>query len=441
VGDQPQSTILRQPEGDSRDLVVRVVAGRIFKRSPRQRELLEYLAARAFAVPPEETHEQDIGMAVFGRPAGYDTSQDNIVRVHASELRKKLEEYFKTDGRDERLILEIPRGGYTLQVRTRPPEIDAAPVPLPPPAQPVATGRRWTLAHSLSLAVVILAVACLYLVARDIQIHRAATAPVVQANPLWRQFFGGSGEADVIVADSCLSLFTDMVGAPIHLQEYVNRSYLLGSIGSEKDPERRRALELVMTRRYTSMADVLTVQRISSQCALDRKAVSVYFARDYPTQRLSSMNVIMLGSKRSNPWVEAFEPKMNFRLEYDGGSGDNRVVNLHPRPGESPSYTIAGGTQDPSESLAIIAYVPNAAGTHAAIVLAGTGLQGTTAAGEAFVSASFQKIADALPRSPGGRVPYFEALLRTESVGSAVQNFSVAAVRLIDGGPTTHASH
>ncbi len=40
-------------------------------------------------------------------------SQDNIVRVNATELRKRLESYFATDGADEVCVLEIPRGGYS----------------------------------------------------------------------------------------------------------------------------------------------------------------------------------------------------------------------------------------------------------------------------------------------------------------------------------------
>jgi hypothetical protein len=177
---------------------------------------------------------------------------------------------------------------------------------------------------------------------------------------------------------------------------------------------------------------VLTVQRITSLSALDHKSVSIYFARDYPSQRLRSMNVILLGSKRSNPWVEAFEEKMNFRMEYDAATGDNRVLNLHPKAGETASFMVPGRTIDPSESLAIIAYLPSSEGNGAALILAGTGLQGTTAAGEAFVSPKFQKVADALPKTPSGRLPYFEALLNTHAIGSTVQSFSVLATRVLD---------
>ena len=416
-----------------RELVERVKASRVFRRSARQRELLDFLADRALSNPLREAHEQEIGISVFGRQADYDTSQDNIVRVHVSELRKKLEQYFETEGKDEAHVLEVPRGAYALVVR---PRAGVPAVPAEPPAAPKVRKTRAAV-RVLALACALLGALCGYLAWRNHELGRAvAAAPPVQTNPLWRQFFAGNRDTDLIVADSCISLFTDMVNAPVSLQDYINRNYLLGTIGAERDAGKRRELQLLMSRRYTSMADVLTVQRISYQGALDQKNVSIYFARDYPSQRLRSMNVILLGSKRSNPWVEAFEQKMNFRMEYDQTSGDNRVRNLHPRPGETASYVVPGGTHDPRESLAVIAYLPNAGGTGSAVILEGTGLPSTMAAGEAFVSNGFQKIAQALPMPAGSRVPYFEALLRTDAVGASVVSFSVLATRPIN--PANH---
>ncbi len=70
------------------------------------------LVARMVVDHVEEVHEQEVGHKVFGRTPGYDTAADNIVRVHASMLRKRLELYFASEGRDEPLILEIPKGNY-----------------------------------------------------------------------------------------------------------------------------------------------------------------------------------------------------------------------------------------------------------------------------------------------------------------------------------------
>jgi hypothetical protein len=111
---------------------------------------------------------------------------------------------------------------------------------------------------------------------------------------------------------------------------------------------------------------------------------------------------------------------------------NNLVRNLRPASAEPASYSVPGGVNDPKESLAIIAYLPSAQGTAEAIILSGTGVQGTTAAGEAFVSSGqWPKLQRALPPSSSGRIPYFEALLKTDAVGATVQSFELISLHLV----------
>ena len=84
----------------------------IVSRSARLRDFLLYVGMQSLKDGCPEIHEQEIGAKVFGRPLTYDRSQDNIVRVNATELRKRIESYFATEGAAEPLILEIPHGGY-----------------------------------------------------------------------------------------------------------------------------------------------------------------------------------------------------------------------------------------------------------------------------------------------------------------------------------------
>lgn len=70
---------------DARSLLVeRVAASRHIKRSAGLRDMLLYLTERVLEGEGGESHEQEVGHKVFGRSANYDTSADNIVRVHAS---------------------------------------------------------------------------------------------------------------------------------------------------------------------------------------------------------------------------------------------------------------------------------------------------------------------------------------------------------------------
>src|ERR1700687_3490350 len=93
-------------------LVQRIVSSPPFQKSVRLRELLEYVAKRTIHGHAQELSEQHIGNALFQKPSGYSSLEDSSVRVHIRQLRLKLHEYFDEEGRDEPLVLTIPKGGY-----------------------------------------------------------------------------------------------------------------------------------------------------------------------------------------------------------------------------------------------------------------------------------------------------------------------------------------
>src|SRR5712691_9324755 len=129
-----------------RALVERIKASSELNRSPRLRQLFEYLCAQSLAAPGLPVSEERIGIEVFGRPVGYDTGADTIVRVQVSQLRRKLDHYFLSEGLAEPVIVELPKRSYTPVFRLREqPAIEAAP---------------WTW-PSRRVVVTILAAACL----------------------------------------------------------------------------------------------------------------------------------------------------------------------------------------------------------------------------------------------------------------------------------------
>jgi hypothetical protein len=100
--------------GDPRWMLVqRIVAIQSFRRSTLLTNFLLFVCDRHLSGRTSEINEKQIGSHVFGRMEGYNASDDNIVRNYARTLRKRLEDFFATEeGRNEELILHIPRGGY-----------------------------------------------------------------------------------------------------------------------------------------------------------------------------------------------------------------------------------------------------------------------------------------------------------------------------------------
>ena len=112
-------------------LIERVVSSSHFRGSLRLREFLLYIAECALKETPEAATEQQIGVHVFHRPPGYNSSEDSIVRTHARLLRQKLAEFFATEGAAEPTIIEVPKGHYLPTFRLRQSEPPPAPFPLP----------------------------------------------------------------------------------------------------------------------------------------------------------------------------------------------------------------------------------------------------------------------------------------------------------------------
>src|SRR5690349_14934941 len=82
-------------------------------------KLLRYLAEHSLDHPGIALKEYQIATEVLGRPAGFDPQSDSTVRVQAGRLRVKLTEYYAHEGVDDPIVVEIPRGSYTLTFHLR----------------------------------------------------------------------------------------------------------------------------------------------------------------------------------------------------------------------------------------------------------------------------------------------------------------------------------
>src|SRR5712692_398732 len=109
-----------------------VLGSAVFARSPRLARLLNYLCTKYFEGEVDQIKEYNIAIEVLDRPESFDPAQDAIARVEVHRLRKKLREYYETDGSDHALRIVIPTGRY-------------APVFVPAPAAEDVDGQVPTL--------------------------------------------------------------------------------------------------------------------------------------------------------------------------------------------------------------------------------------------------------------------------------------------------------
>jgi hypothetical protein len=430
VGGTRSTGISEELRGMVTEELSHVLVSESFRNSKQAEKLLRYLVSHSLDEDEEGLRERAIGEKVFGREPKYDSNSDSIVRVWANHLRKRLAQYYLAEGSNSGLRFAIRPGSYRVEFHSQVREMPA-PVPLQTVAvevktrEPVAPVRPWPWALAMAYTVTaVLALGCGWLTFQNSQLRSRLHEPKVQAplNLLWSRMFGGKQATQIVLADSNLSLFQDLLGKPVTLQDYVRHSYLLMGPGNQK------ALSLLMMRRYTSLADVDVLQRTLLLQEAESGRLEVIFARDFSPDDLKTRNVILVGSRRANPWVEPFEAQMNFRFDYSGSGGMAAIVNTQPKAGERARYFNTGPVEEIKESYGLLAFQPNLAHTGNAVIIAGLGMEGTLAAGELATNSDLFKQVVSLLGSRG-ELPYFEVLLKAEMVGSSVHGFKIVAWR------------
>ena len=95
-----------------RQQLERVLGSAGFTRNERLSRFLRYVVEQSLEGRDSEIKESVIAVEVFGRNGDYDPKVDSIVRTEASRLRARLTEYYSGEGRNDPVVVELPKGGY-----------------------------------------------------------------------------------------------------------------------------------------------------------------------------------------------------------------------------------------------------------------------------------------------------------------------------------------
>jgi hypothetical protein len=425
-------------------LVERVAASSQLKRATRLRDLLLFVGRRHLKEGCDQIHEQVIGVEVFDRSATYDTNVDNIVRANVSELRKRVDAYFEGEGRDETLIMEIPRGSYVPVFRYRPAAQEiAAEFEVPATTQTDKTDTLISGATSISfrrgwsrsgiaagLAILILSSACLGLWIQNRAMQRSLDAterafypwkqePTVAA--FWSTFLDSTQDTDVIVPDASFSQIQYYSQTSIPLEKYIDRSYINQLESQDLNPDVRTLLNSFSSLNFVTLSAIKMAQNILALDPLGKK-MHMYFSREYIPAFIDRDNVILLGDPRSNPWVQLLESRLNFSVDRENGHL-GPVINHAPAPGEQASYISAD-----SVGYCVVAYLPNPGHSGKFLLIQGTSPAATQAA--EFFLLSESQLSRFRRKLNVVKFPYFEVLLKTSQVTGTPLTATVEAYRL-----------
>ena len=429
-------------------LACRVAASRRLAKSERLPKFLLYICEQYLTGAAHEITEQRIGTQIFNRAADYNPGEDNIVRSYARLLRKRLDEYFEDEGREESMRIMIPRGAYIpvfqpgairapsdpapFQLEAdRPAEPELSPSSLPnstPPKEDVpgsALWARWrigSLGLGLGLSMGLLIALAMRPAAPSTRVEKQS-GPV---HPVWAQLFEPNRNTLIVPPDSGLGILENLTKHLVTLDEYASAAFLSDmKLPAGMDLENFNDLR---RQRYTSVVALDIASSLTRLPEFIANRSQIRYARSITTGDIRNSNVILLGSIHTNPWVSLFEEKLNFRLEYTPKVDQSFVINQQPLGNEQKKY-LNGSDTPIKYTYGTIAYLPSLDGAGHALIIQGLSMAGTQAAAQILFNPTAMKPILEKASLPDGSLKSFEALIETSSIGAAAPTAEIIATR------------
>lgn len=253
----------------------------------------------------ERLRERAIGIELFQRPANYDANNDPIVRVTASDARRRLSQYYRESGSDDALRLDLPPGSYC-------PVWNAVDTGQPPePAPPPAPSRRWRLWAAGALVIAAVAIAGIW--------WRKSHPPQNEVAAFWAPLLASNGP--VLIS----------MGTPnlVGLDPFKVKEYLRYWDAIHEDPLRpdtttpRPAIGFdslkPLLNRYVPFGDAVALSRFS--VFLDRHG-KVFRVRPsgMTSQADFSEGTVVLVGAYTNEWLLRATESMRYRFVENRGA-------------------------------------------------------------------------------------------------------------------------
>lgn len=385
-------------------------------------KLLRYLAVHALTHPGVSPKEYEIATEVFHRPADFDPQLDSTIRVQAGRLRLKLAEYYGSEGAEDPILVDLPKGGYLLTFHHRTAAshtgISVAPLSYAKERQaaPQAT-RSWALAVVLLIVLLTAALAVIVTMVasrRSIEGITTSQSELVPAafRTFWGSYISGPEEPWVIFSNGAF------VGRPETGMRYFDAT--------------RDSRGLILDH-YTGVGEVLAVHELDHVFALLGRPILVKRGSLLSLDDAKNNNLIFLGSPAENLTLREIPSTQEFvfqRLTSGPRKGDLAILNVHPQAGEPHEFLASPSNEPLTEEYSVIARVREGNPTQSVIILAGTTTIGTQAAAEYICSP--QSLADLLQRlglAKTAEMKPFEAVLRVKVARGVPVAMELVALR------------
>lgn len=395
-------------------------------------KLLRYLANYSLDHPGGHLKEYQIATEVLGRSSDFDSQLDSTVRVQVGRLRQKLHDYYATEGADDPIVVDLPKGTYLLGFHphasaplNKERESEKPSSVATPPSPSITTKPdvgQWKFA--VALLCILLLVAAGMIVAlwgrSRTNVARAGDTDIPPAalSLFWKQFVDGPEDPWVVFSNA------SFVGRPETGMRYL-------------DPSRDNSPKILD--HYTGVGEVLAVHELDRVFGVLHKQLRVKRGSLLSLDDVKNNDVIFVGSPAENLTLQDIPGTREFafrRMTTGARKGDLAIVNLHPQADEAKEFLGTPNDLPLTDDYSVIALVRGLNPANSALILAGTTTLGTQAAVEYVCrQSSVEQLLLRLAVSPSGEVEPFEALIHVKVVRGVPLDSELVALHKVPLGP------
>lgn len=391
--------VLSLEEEAIRFQLAQILASPEFRASQRCQEFLRFVVEQSLAGHADSLKERTIGVEAFGRAADYETNVDGVVRIKASEVRKRLSLYYAGSGKAAKVVIDLPVGSYVPNFAARDSSSNGSAegrsksstsISGDQVMREVAAEHR---AHSSLIRIVLIsvtAVVALSLLAYWWQSHDTLSV----LNEFWEPILRGSGP--VLIAAAYV---------PVYAHD-------------ARIPDDQGELTL-MSDQYVGGGDLVAAARVSGMLGRMGRASEVRVGNAISFQDLRNSPTVLIGYS-STQWKDVTQ---DFRFYVD--DSDRGMIRDNGKPTEWYPHNV---TRDfhTDEDYAVVsrAFLPQ---THSMLVLiSGCTQYGTE--GAADLISNPELLAAALHDAPPGwQHKNLQLVLRMKVIANAPASPKVAA--------------
>ncbi len=343
----------------------RVLKSAPFRSAKRCHDFLDYVVTKAVERNTESLKERTLAVEVFGRKADADLGEDSIVRVGAREVRKRLAQYYMTEGANDPVRIDLPPGSYVPTFHSHPvPAAQEAPVPaafplpkqVPLPAKEPARRRvSWKVIAGLAVF-------------------------VAGALLVWRFIPTGDGEFEVFWRPA-LNRQSPVLVALAHPIVYHPSAHLTQlndqANGWEATPLQRpisvppgeiKGTDFVpVFDQYVGFGDTVAASRLSVLFAQHHRLSNIRLASKLEFADLRDFSTVLIGAF-TNRWTLEMSRSFRYRFAYCAG----KPCILDSRDGKQLALTGKSDNGRSNEDYILISRLPHA--TTGGFVVIGAGL-------------------------------------------------------------------